>query len=130
MTAITLPREVPPMPTPVIPDSYRLLSRFSGIPKLPHDAYREAGMWHPGAGPTVAHMQVLRRLRNERLIRWVRWVETTTEPGPDGKPRKRHTTLHGFVLTGEGEAVLSTYFDLYGPTLTVPTPDANEVALD
>ena len=106
---------------PVIPDSYRLLAVFSGQPQTADVALRRAGMYQPGVGPTVAQQQTLRRLRNEGLIRWVR--EPQASPNP-AAPRFEE----GFVLTGRGEAVLDTYHQKYGPALSVPTPDAHEVA--
>ncbi len=84
-----------------IPEIYRLLSVFNGIPKSTVPALKQSGLWlSDDHAPISDHMRgLLRQLATDGRIRWVTW-------GPDGP---------GYVLTGYGEAALDVYFHRYGP---------------
>lgn len=93
-----------------LPDTYRLLSVFSGIPLGPVKALEAAGLRVPVTDPrdpqdpgkvevSDYHRALLRQLAESGRIRWVSW-------GPDGA---------GYVLTGEGEAAIDIYYQRYGP---------------
>lgn len=93
-----------------LPDTYRLLAVFSGIPLKSVPALEAAGLRVPVTDPTDPkdpgraeisdhHRALLQRLANDGRIRWVSW-------GPDGC---------GYVLTGEGEVAIDGYFQRYGP---------------
>lgn len=96
---------------PSLPDTYRLLSVFSGVPLRPHAALEAAGLrvpvtdprdpQDPGKAPLSDHHRyLLRHLSAETgRVRWVTW-------GPDGP---------GYVLTGHGELALDVYHQRYGP---------------
>lgn len=84
-----------------LPDMYRLLAVFSGVPKTTMNALQDSGLWTQEKGAAISNYQrgLLRMLDIEGRIRWVSW-------GPDGC---------GYVLTGEGEVALDTYAQRYGP---------------
>jgi len=86
-----------------LPDTYRLLSVFSGIPLKSVAALKLAGLWaQDDSAPISDHLHaLLRRLSDDGRIRWVAW-------GPDGE---------GYVLTGYGAAALDNYHQTYGPAL-------------
>lgn len=96
-----------------LPNTYRLLSVFSGIPLYPLVALHKAGLTTVNEEgkleyPVYGH-SVLRQLRDRGHIRWVSWQQPA---GKDAQP-----VPAGYVLTGTGEAQLSQYYDLYGPAL-------------
>lgn len=84
-----------------LPDTYLLLSVFSGVPLKSVPALKLAGLWtQPDGAPITDHQRaLLRRLSADGRLRWVNW-------GPDGE---------GYVLTGYGEAALDGYYLTYGP---------------
>lgn len=85
-----------------LPDSYRLLSIFSGVPQKTVAALKASGLWQPAADsePIPDHLRgLLRTLAGDGRIRWVTW-------GPDGS---------GYVLTSLGESALDVYHQRYGP---------------
>lgn len=93
-----------------LPDTYRLLAVFSGIPLKTLPALEAAGLrvpvtdhgdpQDPGKAPISEHHRaLLRQLACSGRIRWVSW-------GPDGP---------GYVLTGEGEVAIDGYYQRYGP---------------
>ena len=85
-----------------LPDPYRLLSVFSGVPQKTVAALKASGLWQPetDSEPIPDHLRgLLRTLAGDGRIRWVTWV-------PDGA---------GYVLTGLGEAALDIYHQRYGP---------------
>lgn len=87
--------------TSPLPDVYRLLAVFSGIPKTTLSALHDSGLWTQEDGAAISDHQrgLLRVLSTDGRIQWVTW-------GPDGP---------GYVLTGFGEAALDTYAQRYGP---------------
>ncbi|WP_295822590.1 hypothetical protein, partial [uncultured Deinococcus sp.] len=107
----------------VIPDIYRLLAAFSGIPQSPVAALEAAGLRVPptddAATPatelTSEHRGLLRTLTVDGRIRWI--------PGPWGPDGP------GYVLTGLGEAALDVYAQRYGPAYPRrPGPALGETA--
>ncbi|MDL2342583.1 hypothetical protein QOL99_00270 [Deinococcus sp. MIMF12] len=94
------PQEIRPVPSG-LPHLYRLLAVFSGIPKPPALAVKDAGLWTQDehAPLTDHHRALLRRLAEDGRVQWVTW-------GPDGP---------GYVLTGYGEIALESYRQRYGP---------------
>lgn len=99
-----------------VPETYRLLAVFSGIPLKSVPALVAAGLRVEGDPDAISeyHRALLRDLheRSGRL-RWVSW-------GPDGP---------GYVLTGLGEAAIDVYAAQYG-TLYPPRrgPSLGEIA--
>lgn len=89
---------------PGLPDLYRLLAVFSGIPKPTLPALRASGLWTQDEHAAISDYQrgLLRILATDGRIRWVTW-------GPDGP---------GYVLTGYGDAALDVYRQRYGPAHT------------
>lgn len=94
-----------------LPDPYRLLAVFSGVPLKSLPALEAAGLrlpvtdpadpQDPGRAPVSdAHRALLRRLVESGRIRWVNWGP------PEGC---------GYVLTGIGEVCIDEYFQRYGP---------------
>ncbi|WP_189091487.1 hypothetical protein [Deinococcus ruber] len=96
-------------PATSLPDTYRLLAVFSGIPLGPLEALgraRLATVDQQGHLCYTLHARnVLSTLVERRQIRWVKW-----DTDKDGTVIRA-----GYVLSGEGEADLTCYFDLYGP---------------
>ncbi|CAM3664641.1 hypothetical protein [Deinococcus frigens] len=96
-----------------LPDTYRLLATFSGVPLKTLPALEAAALRlpitdpsdpnDPGRAPISDHHRaLLRQLAGSGRIRWVSW-------GPDGC---------GYVLTGHGELALDEYARRYGPAHT------------
>lgn len=97
------------------PDSYRLLSAFSGEPRNPYDALRASGLWWGEDGePLPPRLRaLLRELDRAGRIRWVQW-------------KQRDTLMReGYVLTGYGEVALEGYHAQFGGV----RPSLAEVAL-
>jgi hypothetical protein len=97
-----------------LPDTYRLLSVFSGVPTPPMDALRRAGLasTDPETGQTeysVHAHATMSILVARRQVHWVSW----TRPDPEHVP----PIPAGYVLTGFGELTLTGYFQLHGPAL-------------
>ncbi|MFC4636969.1 hypothetical protein [Deinococcus hohokamensis] len=84
-----------------LPELYRLLAVFSGLPLKTLPALEAAGLRVPGGASEIsdAHRALLRLLTQQARIRWVTW-------GPTGP---------GYVLTGYGETALDVYHQRYGP---------------
>lgn len=84
-----------------LPDLYRLLAVFSGIPLQSAPALEAAGLRASGDATEISdhHRALLRLLTHQGRIVWVTW-------GPDGC---------GYVLTGYGETALDVYHQRYGP---------------
>lgn len=96
-----------------LPDTYRLLAAFSGVPLKTLPALEAAGLRLPVTDPSDPddpgrtpisdhHRALLRQLAGSGRIRWVSW-------GPDGC---------GYVLSGHGEVALDEYAQRYGPAYT------------
>lgn len=84
-----------------VPETYRLLAVFSGIPLPVMPALIAAGLRREGDSSAITdHHRALLRDLNEGSgrIRWVSW-------GPDGP---------GYVLTGFGEEAIDVYAARYG----------------
>ncbi|ULH17367.1 hypothetical protein MF271_19445 (plasmid) [Deinococcus sp. KNUC1210] len=94
---------------PSLPDTYRLLAVFSGIPLDPLEALgraRLATVDEQGRLCYTLHARnVLSILVERRQIIWKKWDANKDGTGIPA----------GYVLTGVGEADLACYFDLYGP---------------
>lgn len=94
-----------------LPDTYRLLSVFSGIPTPPLEALRRANLSVTGEdGKRRLPLQSRHTLGELVDAGWIRWVSWTRPERKGDAPLPP-----GYVLTGLGEVQLSAYFNLYGP---------------
>jgi len=98
------------------PDTYRLLSVFSGIPTPPLEAMRKSGLFERDEQGKPRFPLATRKTLSVLVdAGWIRWVNWSKAESKDDQPIPA-----GYVLTGLGEGRLGGFFDQYGPVWPRP----------